>query len=87
MEAAEILRAEEEDRPRAKGGVDTCWSVAVIAALNSFIATVAISNSGFIFVGLMSTLGVDREGASWPASVMAFAFELSGKVLCEQLHV
>ncbi|EEC15024.1 monocarboxylate transporter, putative [Ixodes scapularis] len=61
-----------------KNGVDGSWHVALITFLTVLVTTVALKNSGFIYVGFMQEFGIDRESASWPSSALGAAIHGGG---------
>lgn len=64
-----------------KNGVDNSWHVAIITFLTVLVTTVALKNSGFIYVGFMEEFGIDRELASWPSSALGAAIHAAGVVV------
>ncbi|CAN7939792.1 unnamed protein product, partial [Ixodes hexagonus] len=74
-----------ESPERKEPGVDSCWHVAALAFLTVFLVTVAISNSGFFYVGFMKEFDVNREAASWPSNVITALSHLSGTQATDNL--
>uniref|UniRef100_A0A090XCP6 Putative monocarboxylate transporter n=1 Tax=Ixodes ricinus TaxID=34613 RepID=A0A090XCP6_IXORI len=61
-----------------KNGVDSSWHVVLITFLAVLVTSVALKNSGFIYVGFMEEFGIDRESASWPSSALGAAIHGGG---------
>ncbi|XP_077511515.1 uncharacterized protein LOC144121936 isoform X1 [Amblyomma americanum] len=51
--------------------MDHGWTVAAAASLTAFFTVTMMMNSGFFYVSFMEEFDVNRETASWPASVMS----------------
>lgn len=58
--------------------MDRGWSVAGTACVTAFFTVVMMTNSGFFYVSFMEEFHVDRESASWPASVVSVVAHSSG---------
>ncbi|XP_054923569.2 monocarboxylate transporter 9-like isoform X1 [Dermacentor andersoni] len=68
--------------------MDRSWGVAGAASLTAFFTVVMMMNSGFFYVSFIEEFGVDREAASWPASVMSIVSHSSGLLVsCAQRHL
>ncbi|KAH7959737.1 hypothetical protein HPB49_013347 [Dermacentor silvarum] len=68
--------------------MDRSWGVAGAASVTAFFTVVMMMNSGFFYVSFMEEFGVDREAASWPASVMSILAHSSGLLVsCAQRHL
>ncbi|KAM7311885.1 putative monocarboxylate transporter [Ixodes scapularis] len=66
-------------RPRQE--VDTSWHLVAAAALTTCLATVTISNSGFLYVNLMKEFQVNREVASWPECIIIAMCHIAGIIV------
>ncbi|XP_065286620.1 monocarboxylate transporter 9-like isoform X1 [Dermacentor albipictus] len=68
--------------------MDRSWGVAGAASLTAFFTVVMMMNSGFFYVSFIEEFGVDRQAASWPASVMSIVSHSSGLLVsCAQRHL
>lgn len=65
--------------------VDGRWDVAVVASIAGFFAVATNRNMAWFYVAYMEEFGVDRQGASWPGSVLSTTFRCAG-LLVTLLH-
>lgn len=63
----------------SKDGIDKCWHVAALAFFIAFFESATMRSTGFLYVGIMEELGVDRSSASWPVSLMGSVNDIGGK--------
>lgn len=68
-------------------GVYSCWHVAGIAGLTALLVSVAMSNSGFFYVGFIDLFGVGREDASWPSSAYSAVTQLGGTLILAYVRI
>ncbi|KAH6932086.1 hypothetical protein HPB50_002841 [Hyalomma asiaticum] len=59
-------------------GVDTCWYMAGLCALVTFMTSATIRSSGFLYIGMMEEFRVDRGQASWPICLFGAVSNLAG---------
>ncbi|XP_075746928.1 uncharacterized protein LOC142804169 [Rhipicephalus microplus] len=58
--------------------MDRCWSVAGTSCVAAFFTVVMMTNSGFMYLSFLEEFDVNRESASWPASVLSIVGHLAG---------
>nr|XP_037277647.1 monocarboxylate transporter 3-like isoform X1 [Rhipicephalus microplus] len=59
-------------------GVDKCWWVAVLAFVMTTMESSSSRCSGFLMVGIMEQMNVDRGLASWPVSLIGSLIDCGG---------
>ncbi|XP_077534894.1 monocarboxylate transporter 5-like [Haemaphysalis longicornis] len=60
---------DESHVSQVRHSMDKHWGIAAAAAFASFFNMATQINSGFFFVAIMKTFGVDHKDAAWPGSV------------------
>ncbi|XP_075542778.1 monocarboxylate transporter 12-like [Dermacentor variabilis] len=74
-------------QPHREPGVDTCWYMAGLCALVTFMTSATIRSSGFLYIGMMEEFRVDRGQAAWPICLFGAVSNLAGIVagpLCQR---
>ncbi|KAL1470237.1 hypothetical protein MTO96_040551, partial [Rhipicephalus appendiculatus] len=71
---SEIRAAEKSD----KAGVDKCWWVAMLAFVMTTMESSSSRCSGFLMVGIMEQMNVERGLASWPVSLVGSLMDCGG---------
>lgn len=64
---------------RRRNGLDTCWHIPVLGFMVFFIGSAMQTNFGFYYVCFMDDFGVNREAASWPATMASVTAKSSCK--------
>ncbi|KAL1474094.1 hypothetical protein MTO96_038244 [Rhipicephalus appendiculatus] len=59
-------------------GVDKCWWVAVLAFVMTTMESSSSRCSGFLMVGIMEEMNVQRGLASWPVSLIGSLIDCGG---------
>uniref|UniRef100_A0A131XJA1 Putative monocarboxylate transporter n=1 Tax=Hyalomma excavatum TaxID=257692 RepID=A0A131XJA1_9ACAR len=59
-------------------GVDKCWWVAVLAFIMTTMESSSSRCSGFLMVGIMEQMNVERGLASWPVSLIGSLIDCGG---------
>ncbi|KAH7955577.1 hypothetical protein HPB52_001383 [Rhipicephalus sanguineus] len=59
-------------------GVDTCWYMAGLCGLVTFMTSATIRSSGFLYIGMMEEFHVDRGQAAWPICLFGAVSNLAG---------
>ncbi|KAH8039078.1 hypothetical protein HPB51_005017 [Rhipicephalus microplus] len=68
-------------------GVDTCWYMAGLCGLVTFMTSATIRSSGFLYIGMMEEFNVNRGQAAWPICLFGAVSNLAGIVagsLCQR---
>ncbi|XP_077511344.1 monocarboxylate transporter 12-like isoform X2 [Amblyomma americanum] len=58
--------------------VDSCWSVPIASACTAFLACLATSSYGYLYVLFIEEYGIKREQAAWPQSSLVIAAGCAG---------
>ncbi|XP_070389077.1 monocarboxylate transporter 12-like isoform X3 [Dermacentor albipictus] len=61
-------------------GIDKCWWVAVLAFLMTVMESSSSRCSGFLMVGIMEQMNVERGLASWPVSLIGSLIDCGGLI-------
>lgn len=64
-----------------KSGVDSArsWVVAVSCCWINFFSALMYKSSGVVYMGVLQTLNVSREEASWPLTLLAVFIFTTGR--------
>lgn len=61
-------------------GIDKCWWVVVLAFLMTTMESATSRCSGFLYVGIIEQMNVDRGLASWPVNLVTSVNDFGGLV-------
>ncbi|CAN8015667.1 unnamed protein product, partial [Ixodes persulcatus] len=60
--------------------VDKYWRVTIVAASALCLSSASLRSAGYIYASLIEDYGLSRSVASWPDSLTAASFEMSGLI-------
>ncbi|XP_077534101.1 monocarboxylate transporter 13-like [Haemaphysalis longicornis] len=82
-----VVKPVEPTRANHEPAMDTCWYMAVLCGLVTFMTSATIRSSGFLYIGIMEEFNAERGQASWPiclfGSISNFAGIAAGP-LCQK---
>ncbi|XP_077511235.1 monocarboxylate transporter 9-like [Amblyomma americanum] len=84
---AEGTKPPPEKTTPIEASVDTCWYMAGLCGLVTFMTSATIRSSGFLYIGMMEEFRVDRGQAAWPICLFGAVSNFAGIVagpLCQR---